>query len=252
MQRYFIKESLSDLDQIVHLPSEDAHHLVRVMRAKIGQHVIIVSIEGYAYVAEIIEMTHEGDATATLKTVQTISRDVELPINVTIACGLSKNDKIDTIVQKATECGMFDFVPLALQRDVVKWDGKKAQTKIARLSKIAKEAAEQSHRVHAPVIHELMNLNTLIETAQHYDIKLIAYEESAKTGEHTQLRRLLQDVLPNQNVIAVFGSEGGLTQDEVTKLEASGFVSCSLGPRILRAETAPIYLLSAISYALEL
>lgn len=248
MQRYFIDE-VKVCGESVRLSAEDSHHLANVMRAKVGATIIIVTANHDAYVSEIVTIETKC-VTAVLK--EPLLTTSELPVEVTVACGLSKNDKIDTIVQKATECGMHQFIPLILQRNVVKWEAKKATQKIERLEKIAKEAAEQSHRTHIPTIQSLMNVTQLIEYAQAYDVKLIAYEETAKIGEHAQLKQQYQSLQPQQKILLVFGSEGGLTLQEVAQLEAAGFLACSLGPRILRAETAPIYALSALSYTLEL
>ena len=102
-----------------------------------------------------------------------------------------------------------------------------------------------------PEISHLSTIDTLQKEAGNYKHKLIAYEETAKKGQHGQLKETLKEVQAGDNLIIVFGSEGGLTELEVAKLKEVGYIECSLGPRILRAETAPIYALSAMSYHLE-
>ncbi|MBS4460971.1 MULTISPECIES: 16S rRNA (uracil(1498)-N(3))-methyltransferase [unclassified Facklamia] len=248
MQRYFVSENLAVEDTVL-LSAEDSHHLLRVMRAKIGTKVYLVDGASQLFVAELLE---EVSAQARLVMLELMDTRVELAPHIAIACGLSKNDKLEWIVQKATECGMHQFYPLALKRDVMKWQENKADKKVERLTKIAKEAAEQSHRVMMPVIESQQNLSTFIKQTEHYTVKLIAYEETAKAGEHQQLKSQLLAVKPTDSIVMVFGSEGGLAAEEVEQLTQAGFVSCSLGPRILRAETAPIVFLSAISYQLEL
>jgi 16S rRNA (uracil1498-N3)-methyltransferase len=220
-----------------------------VMRGKIDDEVIIVDSTNIAYKAKIETIE---DNVADLRIINALeNQHTELPIQVTIACGLSKNDKIDLIVQKATECGMNEFIPLALERDVVKWRGNKISNRIERLERISKEAAEQCHRNVIPEISHLSTIDTLQKEAGNYKHKLIAYEETAKKGQHGQLKETLKEVQAGDNLIIVFGSEGGLTELEVAKLKEVGYIECSLGPRILRAETAPIYALSAMSYHLE-
>lgn len=246
MQRYFIATA-AQVGDTVALSESDSHHLLRVMRAKFGDKVIVVS-EGIPFEAEVVGATQPTCVRLVGELVQTS----ELPVQVTIACGLSKHDKVETIVQKATECGMHAFIPVSLKRDVVKWDSKKANQRVERLAKIAKEAAEQSHRTVIPTVQPLTNLRTLLEDSQAYDVKLVAYEETAKVSEHAALKQVTEQLHADQRVLVVFGSEGGLAPEEVEQLLAAGFISCSLGPRILRAETAPIYLLSALSYQLEL
>lgn len=248
MQRYFSNEAL-EVNQQIQLEKDDNHHIVRVMRGKVDDEVIIVDSTNIAYKAKIETIE---DNVANLRIINALeNQHTELPIQVTIACGLSKNDKIDLIVQKATECGMNEFIPLALERDVVKWKGNKISNRIERLERISKEAAEQCHRNVIPEISHLSTIDTLQKEAGNYKHKLIAYEETAKKGQHGQLKETLKEVQAGDNLIIVFGSEGGLTELEVAKLKEVGYIECSLGPRILRAETAPIYALSAMSYHLE-
>ena len=248
MQRYFSKQTI-DVNQQIQLEKDDNHHIVRVMRGKIDDEVIIVDSTNIAYKTKIETIE---DNVANLRIINALeNQHTELPIQVTIACGLSKNAKIDLIVQKATECGMNEFIPLALERDVVKWKGNKISNRIERLERISKEAAEQCHRNVIPEISHLSTIDTLQKEAGNYKHKLIAYEETAKKGQHGQLKETLKEVQAGDNLIIVFGSEGGLTELEVAKLKEVGYIECSLGPRILRAETAPIYALSAMSYHLE-
>lgn len=248
MQRYFSKQTI-DVNQQIQLEKEDNHHIVRVMRGKVDDEVIIVDSTNIAYKAKIETIE---DNVANLRIINALeNQHTELLIQVTIACGLSKNDKIDLIVQKATECGMNEFIPLALERDVVKWKGNKISNRIERLERISKEAAEQCHRNVIPEISHLSTIDTLQKEAGNYKHKLIAYEETAKKGQHGQLKETLKEVQAGDDLIIVFGSEGGLTELEVAKLKEVGYIECSLGPRILRAETAPIYALSAMSYHLE-
>ena len=255
MQHYFLNRSQVEIGEHVRLNQEDSHHFLRVLRAQLGDQVTLATTDGLSYLAELTDSQADEARLIILRIEKENVHSVELPVNVTIACGLSKNDKIEMIVQKATECGMSEFMPLALKRDVVKWVGKKADAKIDRLGKIAKGAAEQSHRLVVPKITSLHNLEQLLEASSAYDVKLIAYEETAKEGEHSQLAKVLQSLPTKESkpsILIVFGSEGGLEKSEVLRLEEAGFVACSLGPRILRAETAPIYFLSALSFALEL
>lgn len=249
MQRYFVEDSLT-IGQTVELNTDITHHAFDVMRGKAGDQILLVDAQQQVYLTSLVEK----NGSIGIGTIETlIEHQAEFPLNqVAIACGLSKNDKLEWIVQKATECGMTQFYPLALKRDVMKWPREKATKRVDRLQKIAQEAAEQSHRVQIPMIKELSTLKQLINLADDYTIKLIAYEETAKSGQHAQLKETLVHLKASDCVLMVFGSEGGLAPEEVAQLEDVGFVCCSLGPRILRAETAPLYFLSALSYQLEL
>ncbi len=184
--------------------------------------------------------------------VQWIEEEIELPVSVTIVSGLPKGDKLEWIIQKGTELGAYQFIPFIATRSVVKWDDKKADKKLVRWNKIAKEAAEQSHRKRIPEVSAPIKLTSLVELGKNYDVKLIAYEEEAKSGETSILAQNLSSLEKGQSILVVFGPEGGLTDTEVSLLKENGFQTCGLGPRILRTETAPLYLLSAVSYHFEL
>lgn len=252
MHQYFVRDHDSLCQKsLVTLSPDDSHHFLHVLRAKPGQEVVLIlGQERWRASLNRVE-----DDLAVMELVESLAGQVvstELPFSVTIACGLSKNDKIDTIVQKATECGMASFQPLALHRDVVKWEANKAEAKRDRLQKIAQAAAQQSKRQVIPSVEGLWTFKDLMGHLNDFDHVLVAYEEMAKQGEKGSLVQTLQAMEPGQSLLAIFGSEGGLTEEEVAQLLARGVKACGLGPRILRAETAPIYLLSAVSFYSEL
>lgn len=250
MQRYIIKESLEHFeDSPVHLGEEHYHHMKNVMRFKPGTHVYVTDPSGRSCVANVIAF-HEQ--TVEIEWVAEDNRTSEMPVQVTIACGLSKGDKLELIIQKSTELGVHSIIPFPSQHSIVKWDAAKMKKKITRYERIAQEAAEQSHRHHVPVIEEAMPIADLIAIGKNYDHKLVAYEENAKEGEFGVFASTLAKLQPNDKILIVFGPEGGLDPNEIVELTSAGFLTCSLGPRILRAETAPLYALSAISYQTEL
>jgi 16S rRNA (uracil1498-N3)-methyltransferase len=247
LQRYFVpKENMTDTKATI--TGEDVKHISRVMRMKIGDN-IICSNSIQAARCELEDIT-DNEVTANI--VEWIEEQKELPVTVTIAQGLPKGDKLDTIIQKGTELGAHSFLPFAAERSVVKWNAQKAQKKMERLEKIAKEAAEQSHRTRVPAVQLSTSFQGLLKESKHYDIKLIAYEESAKAGEKKNLAKTLSTAQTDQSILLVIGPEGGLSDYEVKTLEDQGFISCSLGPRILRTETAALYFLAAVSYHTEL
>ena len=175
----------------------------------------------------------------------------EMPVHVTIACGLPKGDKLDLIVQKGTELGMKGIIPFKAERSVVKWDDKRGAKKIERLRKIAKEAAEQCHRTVIPEVENPLTIRQLLQLVNTFDVLLFADEEDAKSDEPHRIADRLKNVYLEQKVLVVFGPEGGLSRTEADALRAAGFHPTSLGPRILRTETAPLYLLSAMSCEFE-
>ncbi len=246
MQRYFIE----DFDQENALiTGDDLHHIVRVMRMEIGDKLICCDRLGKQAMAQITEITNDS---VLLTVVEWIENDSELPIYVSIASGLPKGDKLEYVIQKGTELGANEFVPFIAARSIVKWDEKKGAKKVERWGKIAKEAAEQSHRAKLPDVYKPHSLSELIERSKNYSYKVIAYEEEARRGEKSVLARILGEMSKGESLLVVIGPEGGLTEKEVDKLQSQGFVTCSFGPRILRTETAPLYVLSAVSYHFEL
>lgn len=247
MQRYFVKGNVTETTYSLQFSKEQVHQLKKVLRVRVGEQFEVVDDDSQLAIVEVSELEPFE-----VKVVELLEQKVELPVSVTIAVGLSKGDKLDWIVQKATELGVSEIIPLSLTRNVVKWTGDKADKKIERLQKIAEEASEQSHRLKVPRVTSVMTLKELVNYTSDFEQKLIAYEESAKVGESLQLVKSLQSLQENERVIFVFGPEGGIEEQEVALLEESGYIPCSLGPRILRAETAPLYALAAVSYQCEL
>ena len=248
MQRYFLNET-NFKDDGVTITGNDFHHIARVMRMEIGEQILAVKQGSKTAVVKIEEITNDAVIGSII---EWKNEEKELPVKVTIASGLPKGDKLEWIVQKGTELGSAEFIPFIAARSVVKWDSKKVEKKLERLRKIAKEAAEQSHRTSVPEITEPMTADRLAGYAEKFDHKLVAFEEEAKRGETSVLASVLNDVKAGQSILFVFGPEGGIADKEMQKLSDAGFVACGLGPRILRTETAPLYALSAVSYHVEL
>ncbi|MDN3426860.1 16S rRNA (uracil(1498)-N(3))-methyltransferase [Microbacterium sp. APC 3898] len=245
MQRYFIEGKIPE-NRIVVITGDDAKHIAKVMRQTAGDYLIAV-MEGEAHLSKIV--TADFDVEVELG--EKLETQVELPKKVTIACGLPKGDKLDLITQKATELGMYALLPFAAERSIVKWDSSKSGKKIGRLQKIAKEAAEQSHRTHIPEIHPVHSFKQLMVQAETYDTVIVAYEEEARDGNRTRFAEILKALYDKDSVLIVFGPEGGISESEVAALKNFGAVFTSLGPRILRTETAPLYALAAISCEFE-
>lgn len=245
MQRYFVNEFSNNR---FYISGEDRHHIVNVMRLRQGDHVIC-SMDGKSALCSIEEI---GDDRVIAFVVKWEEGTAELPVRVAIASGLPKGDKLEWIIQKGTELGAAKFIPFAAARSVVKWDQKKAKKKVERWQRIAKEAAEQSHRSLLPEITETIDLKELINLSAGFDHRLVAYEEDAKGGEASVLSQSLRNIKPGQSLLFVFGPEGGLTEGEIKLLKSHHFETCGLGPRILRTETAPLYALAAVSYQTEL
>lgn len=246
MQRYFLEQQL-DGDKPVRISGNDVSHIARVMRMAPGDELICCGTDGRCAVCIIQEISKDE---VIAKTRSYLTESSELPVQVTIAQGLPKGDKMDLIVQKGTELGAASFLPFEAGRSIVRWDDKKKRKKTERLRKIAKEAAEQSHRTSVPGIEEPVSFKELLSRCKDYDTVIVAYEEEA--GEGALFAKLLKKTPIGGTILLIIGPEGGLMDHEVTALENDGFVSSGLGPRILRTETAALYALAAISYQFEL
>lgn len=245
MQRYFIDQKYQPT---VDISGDQHHHMSRVMRMMVDEQVFLVFNDQTAIKAKITAIDRDK---VTLEEIEKESLQRELPIHITIASGFPKSEKLELIVQKGTELGAHDFIAFLGETSIAKWDNQKQQKKKKRLNKIAQEAAEQSHRQALPAVNFLSE-KELIASFSDYDAVLIAYEESAKQGEQAQLVQTFQEMAAGQRLLVVFGPEGGLTPNEIEKFQTAGGKLCGLGPRILRTETAPFYLLSAASFYYEL
>ena len=235
MQRYFAKL----INNKVILDDGDVHHLLHVMRNKKGDEIEAV-IDAKLYNC-IIEETPP----LSIKINYEIPGNNELPVNVTLFFSLAKGDKIDLVVQKATEIGATKIVLVKTERCVVKLEEKNIEHKLERFRKIAKEASEQCHRLVVPEIVGVVDIKN-IPASLLSDVNLLAYEKVA--GETKDILSLVN----NKSVSIMIGPEGGFSEVEVKLLKDKyGFQLISLGKRILRTETAAIYGLSVISCLLE-
>ncbi|WP_438804703.1 16S rRNA (uracil(1498)-N(3))-methyltransferase [Oceanobacillus saliphilus] len=247
LQRYFISSSNFSDNEVI-ITGDDVHHITRVMRNHIGDKIICNNDEGKAALCRISLI---ADNTVTAEIEAWLVESVEQPVNITIAQGIPKGDKFELILQKGTELGATCFIPYQAARSVSLWDDKKQAKKMKRFEKIVKEASEQSHRNKVPTIKKAMNLNALLNESKNYDVAIFAYEEQAKVAHYQSFGRIINELLPNQNLLVCIGPEGGFSENEADLLKESGFHPVRLGPRILRTETAALYVLASISYHFE-
>ncbi|MDR3241372.1 MAG: 16S rRNA (uracil(1498)-N(3))-methyltransferase [Lactobacillaceae bacterium] len=245
MQRYFLiempNESRFELDE------ETKHHLMNVLRGQVGTKAEFVTPEQTLLIAEVAEINAEQ---VWMKVIEEQTVAVELPVAATLVLGLAKGDKPELVVQKATELGATAFIFVETEFSVAHW-GSKAERKLERLRKIARGAAEQSHRLKIPSIEYAERLNELQLPDE--SVKVVAWEESAKADERANLVTALTDAQNVREIVFLIGPEGGLSKNELQYLtEELGFMAAGFGPRILRAETAPLYAMSVLSYVTEL
>ncbi|MED1792386.1 16S rRNA (uracil(1498)-N(3))-methyltransferase [Brevibacillus nitrificans] len=243
MQRYF---ALPDHfhEHEVTIVGDDVHHIVNVMRSKEGEKIFVSDGTGRSAVAKIVSLSAK-EVRATI--VELLNEQRELPIRVTIGQGLPKGEKMEWILQKGTELGAYSFFPFSSERTIVKLDAKKEAKKLERWRKIVKEAAEQSHRDVLPELLAPVSFREALKAGEQYTRCAIAYEKEGGATMH----QVLTEMTADESLLVLIGPEGGFTPDEVAQAEAKGFLSVSLGPRILRTETASQYVLACASYQFE-
>lgn len=236
MQRYF---ALNIDDNQIYLDSGDVFHLTKVMRANIGTRLI--AIKDKPYLGEIISLN--PFIIKNLGVNEEMNR--ELDVDVTLFFALAKGDKIDFVIQKATELGVKNIVLIKTEHCVVKMSEEDLKRKISlRYQKIMKEAAEQSERLIIPNLLGVYDIKH-IPTNLLADINLVCYERCDDTSIHIPLEK------NTKSISVLIGPEGGLTKDEVNHLLNNKFQILSLGKTILRTETAAVAALSMIGMVIN-
>ena len=185
---------------------------------------------------------------AILTVIQREENDTELPSKIYLFQGLPKQEKMEFIVQKSVELGVYQIIPVALKRCVVKLDEKKARKKVSRCQEISKSAAKQSGRGIVPEVKNVLSWKEALELAAKLDVRLIPYE-LAEGMDKT--KKLLAAIQPGQSIGIFIGPEGGFEKAEVSEALEKGAEAVTLGRRILRTETAGITTLSVLMFQLE-
>lgn len=245
MQQYFVAGKAQD--EVTITDKDMMKHMFQVMRLADDDEVVLVFDDHIKRLAKVLDSSSHR-----FQILETLDSDVELPVDVTIAVGFPKGDKLEFLAQKTTELGANQLWAFPADWSVVKWDGKKLAKKGDKLAKITLGAAEQSKRNRVPEVTLFEKKADFLAGLSSFDKVFIAYEESAKEGETAALARELSRMTAGEKLLFIFGPEGGISPEEIAAFEAHGGQTIGLGPRIMRAETAPLYALSSISYALEL
>jgi 16S rRNA (uracil1498-N3)-methyltransferase len=240
MTRYFFAEEQRQGQDTVLLTGDDAHHLFNVLRATVGETVELCDEQGLCCRSSIITL----DKRQALCQLMEPLPDHEPAVRFTLAFGLLKGDNTELVLQKATELGVSALLPLISERTVVRPEKKNTAAKMERWEKIVRSAAAQSRRNRIPVIMPPVDWPQLAARANHYDRAVFFWE-----GEHRQsLGGTLRGVGPGSNVLLVTGPEGGFSAPEAQLAVGHGMKVVTLGPRILRAETAALAALAVALY----
>lgn len=243
MHKFFVpKDNINGNNAVI--DNEDVKHIYRVLRLQVGNKISINNCEGKEYIGEI---TYIDKKVVNVNLLEENPINNESPIEVYLFQGFPKSTKMDLIVQKNTELGVKEITPILTERVVVKTELKDYK-KIDRWNRIALEACKQCKRSLVPQINETIEFDNLLEELKKVDLVVVPYENEEGYG----IKKLVKEVDKTHinKVAIVIGPEGGFEEIEILKMKEIGAKIVTLGPRILRTETAGFTCLSLIMYEL--
>ena len=229
------------------LTGEDARHISRSLRMKQGEKITVCDFAGTEYECEIERLC---DSEVSLKVLSSHPSESEPTVSVTVYQALTKGDKFDTIVQKAVELGASRIVPVITERCVSRPDERSLAKKCERWRKIALEAAKQCGRARIPIVSDAVTVKDAAEEMTKCTLSFVCYEKETERSLRSFLEENtnITDAGEKFTLSFLIGSEGGLADAEADFFRSHGIKTVSLGKRILRTETAPIAVLSAVMY----
>lgn len=231
----------------------EVNHMKNVMRLKPGEEISVsngIDQKEYRYGLEEYEQEADGTETARLRLRFVKENDVELPVKVWLFQGLPKADKMDLVVQKCVELGVYQIVPVAMQRCIMKLTPDRAEKKVERWQKISEAAAMQSRRRIVPKITMPMTMTQALAFArEHCSVRVLPYELQENDGS---TKGVLEKVKNAETAAVFIGPEGGFDPEEVAAAREAGFCPISLGRRILRTETAGFTVMAWLIYLTEI
>jgi 16S rRNA (uracil1498-N3)-methyltransferase len=232
--RVFTNQRLATGEDIT-LDALSSRHLATVLRLKSGDHVSIFNGQGGEFLATLMDCNSKR-VTASIISFTDVER--ESPLHIHLGIGMSRGDRMDWVIQKATEVGVTEITPLYTERTEVKLKGDRAEKKLRHWQQICISACEQSYRNKIPNIHSPIALNQWI-SAVNTEKKLVLHHRS----QHKL--SVLGEQQPSSLALLI-GPEGGLNNQEIEAAEKAGYAPLALGPRVLRTETAPIVAISLL------
>lgn len=249
---HFFVEPNQINDKSVIITGDDVNHIKNVIRLKVGDEISVSNgIDGRDYRCGIESITD----TEVLCELRFIKEDgVELASKVYLFQGLPKGDKMELIIQKMVELGVYEIIPVAMKRCVVKLDDKKAKSKLQRWQGISEAAAKQSKRGVVPQITNVMTFKEALKYAADMDVKLVPYEMEDTLSESKGMegtRKIIESIGENQKIAVFIGPEGGFEESEIQEAIDMGMQPITLGRRILRTETAGMTVMAWLMYHLE-
>ncbi len=230
MQKFIIPHIISAPSRGT-IEGQDAKHAFKVLRLKKGSAIIISNGQGKDFSARILSVSLDR---VELDILEELTPATESPIDITLCSGMLKDNKMDLVIKYVTQLGITKWVPFFSERSIPSPDAKRMEKRVQRWETIARESLKQCQRSRLPEICMPISFETLLALPEPSDFKL-AFWEKASTKLAT-----LKGKEAVSRVFILIGPEGGFSENEIDQAEQKGFISCSLGPRILRAETASI------------
>ena len=250
MPKFFVtQEQVNENKQEIKIKGTDVNHLKNVLRIKIEDKIEVCNLENQqSYYCQVKKIEKEC---ITAKILEKIMQTTESNVKVSVFQGLPKAEKMELIIQKAVELGVYDITPVEMKRCIVKLKEKDADKKIQRWQKISEVAAKQCGRNIIPEIHSVISSKDIGDKISGYDVVLVAYEEEKVITLKEELLKLKQNEKDGIKIAIVIGPEGGLENEDVEYWKEKGAKVITLGKRILRTETVALQMLSIIMYELE-
>ena len=243
MYQFFVQNEQVQQNKII-ITGSDVNHIKNVIRLKPSDAIRVSDEDGNAYFCHITEI-FEMEVWAEIDRMD--ETGTELSNRIYLFQGLPKNEKMELIIQKAVELGVYEVIPVAMRNCVVKLDDKKAEGKVKRWQAIAESAAKQSKRTIIPNIAMPISYKQAIERAKELDVTLVPYENE-RGMEAT--RELILGIKKGESIGIIIGPEGGFAEEEIEMVK-DGMHCISLGRRILRTETAGLATLSMLIFHLD-
>ncbi len=248
MPKFFVAENQINNNKIT-IIGNDVNHIKNVLRQKSGDKITICDIsKEQDYLCEIDKIEEKS---IDCNIIEKLENNTESNVKVTIFQGLSKADKLELVIQKSVELGVYEIYPTEMKRCVVKLNEKDKLKKIQRWQKISEVAAKQCGRNIIPKINNIVNVKEVCNLCNEYDIVLIAYENEKENTLKKELKNLKKLDKEEIKVAVIIGPEGGIAPEEIEMFEENGAKIITLGNRILRTETVALSVLSIIMYELE-
>lgn len=240
MHRFFVDDSNISDNRIL-IEGEDVNHIAKVLRLRSGEEISVSNGRGREFICTLAEINKKQ---VTCEINEEFQNQTEAPIKITLFQGLPKAQKMDLIIQKCVEIGIYKIQPVITERVVIKTEGKDLSNKIERWRRIAEEAAKQSKRGIIPEIAEPITFDEAVEQLREMNVSVVPYEKEEAKG----LREALKESSDSKTVGVLIGPEGGFNEKEIEKCISFNVKPVTLGPRILRTETAGFVASTIILY----